>query len=880
MDGDCCVDHDRNLDIHEVKKVSENSSDSRTGISGKNGVKTATGATDANVKKKSSGSFVISRITSVDNNCSPVGIKKVIPAEGQKAFRVGAVSQQKEESSSSVHEYAEAGGMEKIPEENRSSDLFSDENTYRFLTPELDCPHCSALIVYALRDIPYIAKADYSLLTRIISITIDREAFLSSTIWENHNEKSDEPEMLSDSADIAIRLTSLVSDIVHKYEPEVSVVSINLNQKTNIHEDEENASEKTFLPGLSTISWLGISSAVFVAGLILYYAGSSGFIHYLAVFLLMLAYVLTGAEIIVKAVKRVKGNLFSEEFLMSIASGGAIIIGEYPEAVAVMLFYRIGEYFQNRAVNSSRRSIRALLDICPETANMSVGDSFVKVPASAVNPGDVIVVRPGERIPCDGIIRDGSGNLDMSGITGESVPVFRTVESEVYSGSVVLDGVIRVAVNRKADESVAARIIRMVEESGERKSHTENFITTFARYYTPVVVILALLLSTVPPFVFGESFSEWLKRALIFLVVSCPCALVISIPLSYFGGIGQLARHGVMFKGSNFLDAFSRVSTMFLDKTGTLTTGKFSLKRITSAVPADDRGLFVKAASLEQYSSHPLAVSLMEAAARDSIHLLPVKDIRESAGRGLSGNVAGSEIIVGNYQMMLDCAVKGLPENVQEEKSGTCVYIAENRIFAGCLYFADTIKNDSADAVRGLNELGIRTVMLTGDSCHIAGEVATAVGITEYHADLFPKDKLAELEREIAGNRERNSRGRTAFVGDGINDAPALALADVGIAMGGIGSGAAIESADVVIMNDEPAKLVLSMKIARKTMNIVRQNIFFAIGVKMLILLLGAWGVVGMWFAVFSDVGVMVLAVLNAMRLMAGGGKENGNAGE
>ena len=572
--------------------------------------------------------------------------------------------------------------------------------------------------------------------------------------------------------------------------------------------------------------------------------------------LYLLPYLLIGADVLLDAGKNIlRGRVFDEQFLMALATLGAFAIGEYPEGVAVMLFYQLGEFFQTLAVGRSRRSIAALMDIRPETATVLREGREVILAPEEVNVGEQILVRPGERIPLDGVILAGESELDTSALTGESVSRACKPGDRVASGAVNVGGVLTVKSESCYRESTVARILELVEHAGEKKAKVENFITRFSRYYTPIVFFCALLLALVPPLAFSQPFDMWVYRALVFLVLSCPCALVISVPLSFFGGIGAASRQGVLVKGAGYLEQLARVDTVAFDKTGTLTAGLFSVTSIESPVLPETRLLAI-AASLEQYSNHPLALGVR--AAFEGV-VTPVAELHESAGKGVRGVLDGTWYLAGNAAWMQDNGIS-VP---QVDAVGSVVFVAERTGYLGYLLLQDTVKPNAQTALEALRACGIkRTVMLTGDQELVSGEVAAALGISEVHAGLLPDEKVACVEQQLAQGR------RVAFVGDGINDAPVLARADVGVAMGGIGSDAAIESADVVLMEDDLSKLAHAIRIARKTMRIVRQNIAFALVAKGAILLLGALGLANMWLAVFGDVGVMLIAILNAMRAM------------
>ncbi|MCG4568467.1 heavy metal translocating P-type ATPase [Enterococcus faecium] len=570
----------------------------------------------------------------------------------------------------------------------------------------------------------------------------------------------------------------------------------------------------------------------------------------------LLIYLLIGYDVVKKAVMNiVKGKIFDENFLMSVATIGAMLIGEYPEAVAVMLFYQIGEYFQGLAVSHSRKSIRELMAIRPETAHVQTAEGLMTVNPEDVLIGQFVLVKPGERVPLDGTIIEGESLVDTSALTGESVP------KSVYVGETVLSGFINknkpflVQVEKSYENSTISKLLELVENASSKKAPAENFITKFARYYTPVIVGLAVLLAVLPPLVVsGAAFSEWIYRALTFLVISCPCALVISVPLSFFGGIGGASKIGVLVKGSNYLELLAQTETVVFDKTGTLTKGDFSIQTI-DPTGIDPKKFMQYVASAEQFSTHPIAQSVLEGYAGP---LLPTANIQEFAGEGILAEVDGKQVLVGNHKLMERFEIS-FPSN---QEIGTLLYLAIDQSYSGYLVIADTLKEDAVDALVQLKQAGVKnTVMLTGDSKKIADHIGKQVGVDKIYSELLPEDKVQRLEEILQSNNKK-----TAFVGDGINDAPVLARADVGIAMGGLGSDAAIEAADVVIMNDQPSKIAEAIHLAKKTLKIVKQNIVFAIGIKILVLSLGAFGFASMGDAVFADVGVTVLAVLNAMR--------------
>lgn len=586
------------------------------------------------------------------------------------------------------------------------------------------------------------------------------------------------------------------------------------------------------------------------------------------------AYVIIGGDVVKNAVKNIGGGqIFDENFLMTIATVGAFFVGDYPEAVAVMLFYQVGECFQAYAVNKSRKSISNLMDIRPDYANVFQEGEWVKADPDEVSVGDKILVRTGEKIPLDGVIIKGSSALDTMALTGESLP--RDVEAgdSVISGCVNKTGLLEIEVTKVYGQSTVAKILDLVENAGNKKAEAENFITKFAKYYTPVVVACAAVLAIVPPLITGGGFSDWIYRALSFLVISCPCALVISIPLSFFGGLGGASKAGILVKGSNYLEALSNTEVVVMDKTGTLTKGNFAVSKVVpakgvafSAVTgtedrtAEDK-LIELAAYAESYSNHPISKSLVEAY-DGTVDTLLVADARELAGQGVAVTIGNRVIYAGNEKLMAQQKI----DYAKADDAGTVIYIAEGKNYLGYILIEDEIKEDARAAIEGLRAAGIkRVVMLTGDRKKVADKVAGELGITEVYAGLLPGDKVEKVEELFASKSEK---GKLVFVGDGINDAPVLARADIGIAMGGLGSDAAIEAADVVIMTDEPSKIAKAMKISGKTLRIVKQNIVFAIGIKVLVLVLAAIGMASMWAAVFADVGVAVIAILNAMRAL------------
>ena len=586
---------------------------------------------------------------------------------------------------------------------------------------------------------------------------------------------------------------------------------------------------------------------------------AKGSLSWLALYLI--PYLLIGWDIIYKALRNIRnGQVFDENFLMALATFGAFGVGEYSEAVAVMLFYQVGELFQSYAVNRSRQSISDLMDICPEYANIEEDGVLRQVDPDDVQVGDVIVVKAGERIPLDGKVVFGDSMVDTSALTGEPVPRRASVGGEVISGCVNGSGLLRVEVTREFDDSTVAKILELVENASSKKAKVENFITKFARYYTPAVVIGAVILAVLPPLLLGQSWAEGVRRACTFLVISCPCALVISVPMSFFGGIGAASRKGVLVKGSNFLEALSDMTTIVFDKTGTLTKGEFKVTEILP-VSMGEEDLLELAAYAESYSDHPISRSIRDAWGREPDRSR-VTGNREIAGHGLEAVVDGRTVLAGNEKLMKQ-------NGVAFEACysvGTVVYVAVDGVYAGAVVIADTIKESAADAIRELKRVGVRkTVMLTGDRKEVGEAVAAQLGLDEVHAQLLPEDKVEQVEQLLTRQRKGE---KLAFVGDGINDAPVLSRADIGIAMGSMGSDAAIEAADVVLMDDDPRKIASVVRISRKTLVIVKQNIAFALGVKAIVLAMGAFGAANMWEAVFADVGVSVIAIINAMRAL------------
>lgn len=588
--------------------------------------------------------------------------------------------------------------------------------------------------------------------------------------------------------------------------------------------------------------------------------------QWLVFLIYLIPYLVIGYDIVFKAVRNIShGQVFDENFLMMVATFGAFGVKEYSEAVAVMLFYQVGELFQNYAVGKSRQSISDMMNICPEYANIEENGALTQVDPDDVEVGTIIVVKPGERIPLDGIVTEGTSMIDTAALTGESVPRKATVGDEIISGCVNGSSTIKVKVTKAFEDSTVARILELVENASSKKAKVENFITRFAKYYTPVVTIGAVILAILPPLILGGGWADWIQRACIFLVISCPCALVISVPLGFFGGIGASSKIGILVKGSNYLEAVAEMTTIVFDKTGTLTKGEF---KVSEVLPSADKNntvgkeeLLEIAAYGEGYSNHPIANSIREAYGK-KLSMERVTDTEEIAGHGIHTFIDGREVYLGNAKLMESQNIS----YVENKTAGTVVYVACNHVFAGSIVISDSVKEGSKEALHDMKQVGVKkTVMLTGDRRAAADAVAAELGIDEVHAELLPADKVGEVEKLLGAQNEKE---KLAFVGDGINDAPVLTRADIGIAMGSMGSDAAIEAADIVLMDDDIRKIASLVKIARKTLGIVKQNIVFALAVKALVLLLGAFGMANMWEAVFADVGVSVIAILNSMRTL------------
>lgn len=635
---------------------------------------------------------------------------------------------------------------------------------------------------------------------------------------------------------------------LHKEDIAMKLYKVESDYQTN----KKNHRVKNVLTKESkmTITKL-VLSAIF-----LILATNDSFADSVSIGLYLIAFAIIGGEIVLNAVKNLfKGQVFDENFLMSIATIGALIIGQYPEAVAVMYFYKVGDLFEDIAVNRSKRSISALLSVKPEFATIKDGSKTLVVRPEQVKVGQTILIKPGEKIPLDGKVVLGQSSVDTSALTGESMPREITIGDDALSGSINQGGVLQVKVTKVYNDSTVAKILDLVQNSSKRKANTEKFITRFAKVYTPIVVAMAVFLALVPPLLFNGEWNDWVYRALVFLVISCPCALVISVPLSFFGGIGAASKQGILVKGSNYLESLNKVNTIAFDKTGTLTKGQFSVTSVNPKSISKDELLEI-AAAIESNSNHPIAQSIVTAFGKEIKS--SVSDYKEKAGYGVSATIDGQSVIAGNFKTM---KANGI-DVVESDGVGTIVYISRNNEYLGNIVIADSPKSDSKAAIASLRKRGIKTVMLTGDNKAIGEDIALKLGLDKVYTDLLPEDKV-----DIVNDLMSETDNKVAFVGDGINDTPVLTQADLGIAMGGLGSDAAVDASDMVIMSDEPSKIAKAMDIAKKTREIVVENITLALVIKILFLLLGAVGIVGMWQAVFADVGVTIIAVLNAVRL-------------
>ena len=701
-----------------------------------------------------------------------------------------------------------------------------------YLLKGLDCPNCSAKIEKEVGELDGVTSSTVNLMNQTLTVQA--------------------------GTSVAASLLDTVTTIVHSHEPDVEVSEKQLEATAPVKKDEKaavyNDEDKK-----RTIR-LAVGAVVYAIGMALTVFAKLPTLAELA--FLIVAYVILGWDVVWQAVKNItRGQVFDEHFLMSVSTIGAFAIGEYPEAVAVMLFYQVGEFFQSLAVKRSRKSISDLMDICPDSATVKRNGVLQVVSPESVAVGEIIVVKPGEKIPLDGIVVDGESMLDTKALTGESVPRSIRKGDEALSGCINQSGLLTLKVTKSFGESTVSKITDLVENASARKAPTENFITTFARYYTPVVVGMAAVLAIIPPLVLGGGWSEWLRRGFVFLIVSCPCALVISIPLTFFGGIGAASKRGVLVKGSNYLEALNKVSVVVFDKTGTLTKGVFEVANIIPAAGYQKEQVLEYAAQAESYSNHPIAKSILATYGKP-IDQKQFSDFEEISGHGISVMVRGKKVLAGNSKLMESEKIA----YAACDAAGTKFYVAADGSYVGCILIADEVKPDSKCAIAELKKIGVeKTVMLTGDDERIGKSVADELGLDAYYAQLLPDQKVEKLEML---DKQKRQGSKLAFVGDGINDAPVLARADVGIAMGGLGSDAAIEAADVVLMTDEPSKLVEAIDVAKATKRIVMQNIVIALGIKSVFLVLGALGMAGMWEAVFGDVGVTIIAVLNAMRIL------------
>ncbi|KZL92051.1 heavy metal translocating P-type ATPase [Clostridium magnum] len=794
---------------------------------------------------------------------------------------------------------------------NIRSKKFDSKNIQKeFILQGLDCAHCASKIEEQVGNIKGINSANVNFLTKTLTLELEEvnsvQDLIAATsvriekiephvkIEEKLSKKAFKKELLLEglccgncaakiereankidgvksamvdfiSTKLTLEIDNLskqdaimekTKKIVKRIEPHVKVIELENKSKTSQNKTHDHGHEYDESNKKEIIK-LAVGAAIFGIATIWNFSNTIELMLYL------ISYMLVGGGVVLRALKNIsRGQVFDENFLMGIATIGAFSIGQYPEGVAVMLFYQLGEMFQGIAVNRSRKSITALMDIRPDFANLKIGNDIKKVSPEEVSVGNIIIVKPGEKVPLDGNVIEGNSMIDTSALTGESVPREVGLGDNILSGSINKNGLLTIEVEKEFEDSTIAKILDLVQNASSKKAPTENFITKFARYYTPAVVFSALALAILPTlFIQGASFSQWLYRALAFLVVSCPCALVISIPLGFFGGIGGASKNGILVKGGNYLEALNNVEVVVFDKTGTLTKGVFKVTEVKAQNNVSKDELLAYAAYAESYSNHPIANSILNAygkeIAKDSI-----QNYKEISGHGVKVLANGKEILAGNYKLMLEEEIA----YEQVETIGTVVHVAVDKKYAGYIVISDEVKEDSSKAIKALKAIGIKkTVMLTGDNNTVGTKVAKQLGLDEVYTELLPDQKVEKVELL---NKTKSPKGKLVFVGDGINDAPVLARADIGIAMGGVGSDAAIEAADVVIMTDEPSKIASAIKIARKTRTIVMQNIIFALGIKLILLVLVALGVGTMWEAVFGDVGVTLLAVLNSMRAM------------
>ncbi|MEY8001424.1 heavy metal translocating P-type ATPase [Clostridium sp. Mt-5] len=700
-----------------------------------------------------------------------------------------------------------------------------------FLLQGLNCANCAEKIENEVKKIKGIKSASINFISKKLVIEIQDK-------------------------DVETKITNRITKIVKDIEPEVKVIDSHTTKKdikneNNYDDDDEEEDRK------KVIIKLVIGSALFVLGMIF------KFQNWLELTIFLISYIIVGGNVVLQAIKEIsKGQVFTEHFLMSVATIGAFCVRQYPEGVAVMLFYMLGELFEDMAVDHSRKSIGALMDIRPDYANLKVGDKLKKVSPEEITIGDIIIVKPGEKVPLDGKVIEGTSMVNTSALTGESVPRELNPGKDALSGFINENGVLTVEVSKKYEESTVSKILDLVQNASSKKAPTEKFITKFARYYTPIVVFGALALAIIPPLVIsGATFSDYIYRALIFLVVSCPCALVISIPLGFISGIGGTSKKGILVKGGNYLQALNDVEAVVFDKTGTLTKGVFKVTEINPQSDYSNEELIENSAYAESYSNHPIALSIVRAYNKE-IDKNQIENYQEIAGHGIKVNVNGKEILVGNTRLMASENIKYNDVNTID----TVVHVAIDKKYAGNIVIADEVKEDSPNAIKNLKSLGIKkTIMLTGDLETVGNKIGRQLGLDEVYSELLPADKVKKVE---SIEMKKSSKRKIVFVGDGINDAPVLARADIGIAMGGLGADAAIEAADIVIMTDEPPKVVSAIRIARRTQCIVYQNIIFALGVKAIFLILGALGMASMWEAVFGDMGVALIAIFNSIRAL------------
>lgn len=743
----------------------------------------------------------------------------------------------------------------------------------RLLLEGLDCSNCAMKIEKKVGEIEGVCNAGVSFATKSLNyeVAIEREEEIFNSVKSIIKQVEPDVVVIVKQIKVPMLKNKAGGHIGHNHDGHINHDHHGTNKSEHVEHDAccadqgcsdscctGEAYENTESSRLKKdVIKFGLSLAIFGTAMILKLP------FYIELAMFLVSYFISGGEVLLKAFKNItKGDFFDENFLMSIATIGAFAVGEYPEGAAVMLFYQIGEMFQGLAVYRSRKSISDLMDIRPDYANVIENGVERRVSPGEIIIGQIIVVKPGEKIPLDGTIIEGASAVDTSALTGESLPREATTGDMVLGGFINKNGLLKIEVIRAFEDSTVSKILDLVENASSKKAPTENFITKFARRYTPLVTLAALIMAVIPPLVIpGATFSEWIYRALIFLVISCPCALVVSIPLGFFGGIGGASKHGVLVKGSNYLEALNDVDTVVFDKTGTLTKGIFKVTQVNPENSYTRDELLAIAAYAESYSNHPIAISIINAY-KGEIDKNQVLDAIEIPGHGLKIKYQGKIIAAGNDKMME--AEKVIYSTT--EAFGTIVHVAVDGVYAGNIIISDEVKEDANKALQGLRSIGIKKlVMLTGDSKAVGERIGKELGLDEVYAELLPDQKVSKLE-EL--DQEKNTKGKLAFVGDGINDAPVLARADIGIAMGGLGSDAAIEAADVVLMTDEPSKIISAIKIAKKTHRIVWQNIGFALGVKAIVLLLGAFGIATMWEAVFADVGVALIAVLNAMRAM------------